>query len=189
MAVLSWLGRLRVGADDVVLNFPVNVQFDGYSCGYQSLSSILRYYEVDCEGAEVKELMGLTEDGSDEDGIRRVLRRQRLGWRTFETGTHRRLHGAIDRGHPVLVAVNNDNHWSVVFGYGPEHLFVMDPSIGRALRHLGKVQRDGFLSRWAGWGMEISPPSRTRRRVAPARESQKRATTRDRNRLPIQKVH
>ena len=86
-----------------------------------------------------------------------------------------RLRACIDDDHPVMVPVDNDHHWSVVYGYGDDAIYLMDPSL-KSFAYGGKRTTEDFLDRWDRWGIEISdpaledPPARPIVKRAPAKK-------------------
>ena len=73
-AVAKVRAYLAESGHDTVLNVHPRHQLDGYSCGLQSLASVLDYYDFDVDLDELVDDIGLTEDGCDENQIRRAIR-------------------------------------------------------------------------------------------------------------------
>lgn len=153
-------GRLRASGKDVVLPLRPRVQLDGYSCGMQSLAAILDYYGFEIDYDDLEATIGLTMVGSDENQLRAAIRAYGMKHRTWGRMSLNRLRTCIDRAHPVLVSVNAGRHWSVVYGYGDDSIYLMNPSLS-ALRHGGKRTEQAFAGYWDRWGIEaFEPPSR-----------------------------
>lgn len=160
------IGKLRRKEDDVVLDLKPRVQIDGHSCGMQSLAAILDYYGFSIDYDELEETIGLTEEGSDEDQLRSAIRAYGMKHKTWHRTSLDRLRACIDDEHPVLVPVNQDRHWCVVYGYGDGVVYLMNPSIS-AVKHGGKRSEKAFLNYWdSRWGIEVFTPPRKRRATA-----------------------
>lgn len=155
--VLNALGRMTGDPDDIVLDVEMNLQFDKYSCGLQSLAAVMGYYDMVDTRAELEDALGLTRDGCDQDQMRGALRCYGLRHRTMRRGSIKTLTKAIKRHHPVVVALDDDSHWGVVYGCGEGSIYLMDPSLGKALRFIGRSDADDFLDRWDGYGIEVMP--------------------------------
>lgn len=163
-------GRMRASDDDVVLSLRPRVQLDGYSCGMQSLAAILDYYGFEIDYLDLEATIGLTTAGSDEHQLRAAIRAYGMKHRTWGRMSLNRLRSCIDKKHPVLVSVNDDRHWSVVYGYGDDAIYLMNPSLS-ALRHGGKRTEQAFAEYWDRWGVEVfKSPRRETSKRAPRRE-------------------
>jgi len=149
------LNYISESSSDTVLNIHPRLQLDGYSCGLQSLASILDYYDYEVDLDELADDIGLTRDGCDEDQIRKAIRAYGLRYRTMNRAGMARLQGCIDRDHPVMVPINNNGHWAVFYGYGPSSVYLMDPKPQRAFTGAGQRSREAFRKIWNGWGLEI----------------------------------
>lgn len=155
-AVAHGVGRLRQSSDHMVLDVRPRLQVDGFSCGLQSLAAILDYHGFDVDLDELADDVGLTEDGCDENDMRKAIRAYGLKHRSMHRMSLRRLQTCIDDDEPVLVALNGGGHWSVAHGYGADCIYVMDPLPGRALVGGGRRSLDAFLESWDGWGIAVS---------------------------------
>lgn len=142
--------------DDVVLKgFKRLVQLDGYSCGAQSAHAVLRYFGVGRSLKRTARLIGCDSDGTDWAPMKRLFVKRRLGTHRMNRARKRDLKAAIDAGCPVLVAIDDEGHWAVVYGYGSGKVYLADPSLKRAK---GNVVFDwsDFKDRWDGWAAVIS---------------------------------
>jgi ABC-type bacteriocin/lantibiotic exporter with double-glycine peptidase domain len=142
----------------VLPGFPRSIQLDGYSCGAKSTYMILRYFDCRCTAASVEQCLRTTADGTSSSDIKRVLREHAL-----KTVVHIRMNlqglkSAIDAGSPVLVSLYHGEHYSVVYGYSPGYIFVMNPSLGK----MGSLKCAVGLAQWRGmfdgWGIIIKRP-------------------------------
>jgi ABC-type bacteriocin/lantibiotic exporter with double-glycine peptidase domain len=152
--LLRRLYSFAESSDDVVLNIKPFVQLDDYSCGVQSLSSVLEYFGNDVDEDEVAEAAGLSRDGVDEWGIRSAIRQYGLRHRTMRRMKLADIQRCIDKDQPIIVAPQ-DTHWSVIYGYGEDSIYVMDPSLKKAFYFAGRRELGRFLDNWNRWGIAV----------------------------------
>lgn len=82
----------------------------------------------------------------------RVLEEHGLTCRQFESGRRDTLRKAINAGAPVIVEVDGD-HVAVVYGYGPDDVYIADPAPNRRPR---VIQRWGdFMADWDKSGVVV----------------------------------
>jgi ABC-type bacteriocin/lantibiotic exporter with double-glycine peptidase domain len=135
-----------LSADSVVLKMKRSVQLDSYSCGAQSVYMILSYYDKDKTLNEIKESLNTTEsDGTDTKQILNYLVDNKLEVQINEKGAISSIQNAIDNGYPVLITVDDGDHWVVVYGYSNDGIFVVDSSRSRFLNQWGYGE---FIKRW-----------------------------------------
>ena len=70
--------------------------------------------------------------------------------------TIKHLKDAINAGCPVLNSIYDGRHYSVVYGYSSERIFVMNPSIGKMRSWSCAVMRGEFMNSWDRWGLVVS---------------------------------
>jgi ABC-type bacteriocin/lantibiotic exporter with double-glycine peptidase domain len=135
-----------LSADSVVLKMKRSVQLDSYSCGAQCVYMILSYYDKDKTPNEIKESLNTTEsDGTDTKQILNYLVDNKLEVQINEKGAISSIQNAIDNGYPVLITVDDGDHWVVVYGYSNDGIFVVDSSRSRFLNQWGYGE---FIKRW-----------------------------------------
>jgi predicted double-glycine peptidase len=128
----------------VLPSFPRSIQLDGYSCGAKSTYMVLRYFGCRCTAASVEQLLGTEEDGTSPADIKRVLRKHGLKIVVRARMNLRDLKAAINAGSPVLASLYRGEHYSVVYGYSPGHVFVMNSSLGK----MGSVRCAVRIADW-----------------------------------------
>ncbi len=146
--------------DAVILpNFPRSLQLDSYSCGAKSIYCILQYYDKQCTPDSVERLLKTDEDGTSVRDIKRVFRQYHLNCRTLKRPGLRDLKAAINNDCPVLITLNDGEHYSVVFGYTDSHIFVSNPSLN-ILTGYGSIRcvisNAEFKKIWDKWAVVIS---------------------------------
>ena len=127
-----------LSADSVVLKMKRSVQLDNNSCGAQSVYMILSYYNRDKTLNEIKESLNTTEtDGTDTKQILNYLISNGLEVHINDKGAISSIQAAIGDGFPVLITVDDGDHWAVVYGYSNDGIFVLDSSRSRFLNQWG----------------------------------------------------
>jgi len=135
-----------LSADSVVLKMKRSVQLDSYSCGAQSVYMILDYYNKDKTLNEIKESLNTNEsDGTDTKQLLNYLVSNGLDVQINTKGVISSIQAAIGNGYPVLIALDDSDHWAVVCGYSNDGIFVLDSSRSRLLNQWGYGE---FIKRW-----------------------------------------
>lgn len=153
---------LRARPGDIYLkDFSRKRQLDNYSCGFQCSMAVLDYYGVRIEAESVAARLKLTEDGLTPGPIRDLFRGMGFRVSSARKDIRKQLEGAIRRGAPMIVGVDpGDPHWAVLYGVGPQRVYIADPSFGRAPSAIATWAE--FRRRWDGSGIVIEP-SRSRK--------------------------
>ena len=145
---------------DTVLPFLRSVQPNDYSCGVHAVKSVFNYYGMEETPDVLEYYLGTdVEDGTNERQMARTIRFYGLGCRPLQfwgRASLDKLRDAIDDGQPVIVALDSDDHWGVVHGYGyskdDEYIYLMDPDPEIEDE---RFSAEEFLERWDGWGMRV----------------------------------
>jgi len=135
-----------LSADSVVLKMKRSIQLDSYSCGAQCVYMILNYYDKDKTLNEIKESLNTNEsDGTDTKQILDYLVSNGLDVQINNKSAVSSIQAAIGNGYPVLITVDDGDHWAVVYGYSNDGIFVLDSSRSRFLNQWGYGE---FIKRW-----------------------------------------
>jgi hypothetical protein len=146
-------GEEWLAEDAVILEkFDKSVQMDGYSCGVQCTYMILRYYGNTMSVGDVERALGTTRDGTDQHQIRSLLLREGLTPTRINLPNLRKVKQAIKEGYPVLVCVDQGDHWVVIYGYAKKVILTADPA-----RLRGAYDTREFTRRWDRWAMVVKP--------------------------------
>jgi ABC-type bacteriocin/lantibiotic exporter with double-glycine peptidase domain len=136
-------------------NYPVSVilpmrrvlQLDNYSCGLQSAYVILRYFGKVDSVDDVKYDGRLNiQKGIDTDYLLKILKTNGLVANINENATIDDITDALVEGNPILISIDNDEHWIVVYGFSEDRIFVLDSSLRSSVRCSWSVEE--FLKRW-----------------------------------------
>jgi predicted double-glycine peptidase len=135
-------------------------------CGPASVKIVLDYFGVDKSEAELAEMMGKTDLGTDERGI--VTAARSLGFEAVvkNESDFDDIQSWLDKKIPVIVdwftrgradypdSAIADGHYSVVAGLDSENIYLQDPELG-ALRTL---KREDFKKVWFDFSSEFIRP-------------------------------
>jgi hypothetical protein len=137
------------------------IQPDEYSCGPTCVfNALLLLGNADIRMGRIKRACGTRPStGTDENGLQRGLRR--LGYAGVENSWNRKSHGRQalawlreehSLGHPVIICVDQYEHWVLVAGSTQGSYFILDPKGNRHRATASSVSGTGLLRRW--WGMD-----------------------------------
>jgi predicted double-glycine peptidase len=152
------------GADPrVLLPVPGVRQHTAYACGAAALQAILAYYDIDVRQDVLIQKLGTNEhDGTKYWEIVRVAREYGLTPTTFLQMTREQMFSELDRGIPVLIAIQawiekgdprnladwkarkDDGHYVIAIGYDDKRIYFEDP----AMFGIGYIEFDEIEARW-----------------------------------------
>lgn len=137
-----------------VLNLPTSLQFTDYSCGVECVYAVLSFYGARTSRRTVARMLGVCRvDGVNEDSIMRVLEEFNLPHRVMEEGTIEELDAEVRARRPTIVALDEDDHWAVVYGTAPSFIMLMDPDPRRIFQT--SPTEEELYERWDGWGIVV----------------------------------
>ena len=172
--------QARIAARDpraVVLDLERQLQRNEYECGAAGPFAILRYHGKGRSLDATALAVGTTEeDGTSEGPILRLFRARGLRPIVKARATLRDVRAGIDAGAPVLVCVNQETHWSVVYGYSRDRIWLADPSAYQAFAREAITNAE-FRERWDNrWAVIVRAGPR-RRRAATVRTARRDPAT------------
>lgn len=125
-------------------------------CGPASLKIVLDYYGINKSEQELAKLMGKTDEGTDEQGFRKVAELLGLNIEVKNEANFSDIDMWLVKGAPVIVnwftrgradysdSDVADGHYSVVAGLDDDNIYLQDPEIGT----LRTLKRDDFMRVW-----------------------------------------
>lgn len=130
----------------VLLDMKRSVQLDSYSCGAQCVYMILQYYKIHKTLVEIlKGLNTSKRDGTDTEPILNFLKLNGLKASVNTNSGLSDIHSAIKSLNPVLISVDDGEHWVVIYGYNKEGFFILDPS-RKKIKNFWDMNK--FIKRW-----------------------------------------
>ena len=132
--------------DSVLLDMKRSVQLDSYSCGAQCVYMILEYNNIHKTLDQIlKGLNTSKRNGTDTGSILNYLRANGLRVAINKQSKITYIHSAIDNLDPILISVDEGEHWVVIYGYNKDGIFILDPS-RREVKNLWGMKK--FMRRW-----------------------------------------
>jgi ABC-type bacteriocin/lantibiotic exporter with double-glycine peptidase domain len=136
----------RRSPDSVLLDMKRSVQLDSYSCGAQCVYMILQYYKIHKTPAEIlKGLNTSKRDGTDTEPILNFLKFNGLKALVNINTELSDIHSAINSMNPILISVDEGEHWVVIYGYNKDGFFILDPS-RKEIKNFWGMKK--FMRRW-----------------------------------------
>ena len=137
--------RLHNGAT-LLVKINRSIQVDSFSCAVQAVYSILNYYNINRSHDEIASKLGTTEeDGTDTEPILNYLRSLKLKVIINEKATIDTIKESINKLSPVLITIDDWEHWVLIYGYSENRLFLLDSNKKRILNSIPHTE---FLQRW-----------------------------------------
>jgi ABC-type bacteriocin/lantibiotic exporter with double-glycine peptidase domain len=132
--------------DSVLLDMKRSIQLDAYSCAAQCVYVILEYYRINKTLVEIlKGLNTSKRDGTDTEPILNYLKSNGLKVSVNTNSRLSNIHSAINNRNPILISVDDGEHWVVIYGYNKDGIFILDPS-RREVKNLWHMKK--FVKRW-----------------------------------------
>ena len=142
-----------------LIRVPLVRQYTDFTCGAESLQSILGYYGQDYRGNKLaKALRTSPKDGTYNQDIVRVAVSNGYRAEKIEGMTFEQLKAFIDARTPVILAIQawstppvdwartwEDGHYVVAIGYDSANFYFMDPS---TIGNYTYIPADELLARW-----------------------------------------
>ena len=132
--------------DSVFLDMKRSIQLDSYSCAAQCVYTIMEYYKTPKTIDEIlKGLNTSKKDGTDTGPILNYLRSNGLNVIINESSKLSDIQSAIDSLNPILISVDDGEHWVVIYGYNKNGIFILDPA-RKEIKNFWDMKK--FMSRW-----------------------------------------
>ena len=166
----------------MIIDYPETRQTFNYDCGANALLSMLVYSGIEEREDRIASLAGTTKEGTEINGVLRVLSYYGLPFQVYCPMTLARLRGVLDAGYPVLMPIQayresnevyddlwDDGHWVVAIGYENDRIIFEDPSsfcrtwlAENELTHRWHDVNNG--TRVSGWGCVLQITGRYKSR-------------------------
>lgn len=136
-----------IDSSPILLDINKSVQLDRFSCGIHSAFMILNYFNKVKYLREINyNLEHLKKDGIDTEPLLKIIRNFNCSVKVNSNAFLSDITKSINDKNPILISVDDGEHWVVVYGYSMNSIFVLDPSPLSAIRCRWNVKT--FLKRW-----------------------------------------
>ncbi len=107
---------------------------------------VLSYYRIDLTHEQIESSLGTSkEDGTDTQPIINFLCANNLKVVINDRASIEDIEQSIEQGQPMLITIDNWEHWVIVYGYSQNRIFLMDSN---KKRFLNSMSRSEFEQRW-----------------------------------------
>ncbi len=143
------------GKGTYLQNCSRSIQPDNLSCGVHAVSSILKYYNKNVSTPDLIRLLGTNEEGTDTEPILNVLSMFNLEIEINEASSPGDIFDSVQNGYPMLITIDDWEHWIVIYGYSDTGIFLLDSNRKNLRCHWPMGH---FLERWDdNWIAVIKP--------------------------------
>jgi ABC-type bacteriocin/lantibiotic exporter with double-glycine peptidase domain len=148
--------RFYKGKGTYLKNCERSIQPDNLSCGVHAVNTILKYYNKNVATPDLIRLLGTNEDGTDTEPILNVLSGFNLNIEINETSSPKDIINSVRQGYPMLITIDDWEHWVVIYGYSDRGIFLLDSNRKNFHCHW---QYGQFLERWDDNWIAIVKPT------------------------------
>ena len=128
-------------------------QRDNYSCGVHSVKSIVDYCGKHYSLKYIKKMLKTTPDkGTNQTAIEKFFKRKNISYKINTYASLRDIEKELKATHPVLVALDECEHWVVIVGFSKTCLYILDSSNYIINKRISKQK---FLKYWDRWIMSV----------------------------------
>lgn len=113
-----------------------SIQLDSFSCGAYCAYMILRYYGRNLSIQKIKRKLKTNEDGTNEKALMKLFKKEDLTVLIKSKASRNDINKAINEDFPILISMNEGIHWSIIYGYTRDGVFVLDPALHHLLNEL-----------------------------------------------------
>lgn len=137
----------KLSADSIVLKgISRSIQLDRYSCAAQAVKSILDFYSKSLSAPEIIGLLGTdSKEGTDTDPILNLFRQLGFDFTIEENADLSAIRKYLTKGIPLLITVNDWEHWVVIYGISNDKVFLID---SHPLVIKTGIPIKNFIERW-----------------------------------------
>ncbi len=140
---------------DIIPGMRRSIQFDNYSCAAHSVSVITSHFNHPESLTAILRELGTDEDGTDTPEILKYFILAGFNVSVNTNANLEDIRRAVISGHPVIITINEWEHWIVIYGISKSRIFILDSNFKRILSCLSQNK---FTDLWDdNWIAVISP--------------------------------
>ena len=103
-----------------------SIQLNNYTCAPHSLLVILHYFNLKLSLNEIKTALQTGKEGTDTEPILDFLKKKGLTIKINEKATLLDIKNSIDQKNPLLITINNWEHWCIIYGYSSDSVLILN---------------------------------------------------------------
>jgi ABC-type bacteriocin/lantibiotic exporter with double-glycine peptidase domain len=103
-----------------------SIQLNSYTCAPHSLLVILQYFNLKIDLNEIKTALQTGKEGTDTEPILDFLRKKGLKIKINEKATLLDIKKSINQKNPLLITINNWEHWCIIYGYSCDGVLILN---------------------------------------------------------------
>lgn len=137
----------------IIPNIYKSIQRDSYSCGVHSVKSIIRYCDKSYSLKFIKRLLNTTvEKGTNQTSIENFFRKIGIRYKINTSASLKNIEEELVQMRPVLITVDDCEHWVVIYGYTNSYFYVLDSANYICNKRILKKRLNKW---WDHWMMSI----------------------------------
>lgn len=130
-----------------ILAIKKSMQLNRFSCGIHSAFMILSYYNKISNPNQIKyDMKLLKKEGIDTEPLLKIFKNFGCTVSVNIKANISDIAKSVNNGKPILISVDDGEHWVVIYGYSKSSIYVLDPSIFSSIKCRWEIKT--FLSRW-----------------------------------------
>ena len=137
----------------IIPNIKKSIQRDDYSCGVHSVKSITNYYDRHYSLQYIKKLLKTNkEHGTNQTAIENFFKKVGIAYKINTHASVADIENEINKLRPVLVALEDCEHWVVIIGYSENCFYILDSGSYIVNK---RIYKKTFRRYWDEWIMSI----------------------------------
>ena len=136
----------------------MKIQSDSFSCGIFAVLNAARALNISLSRRDVSKHSNTTQKGTNQKGILSALKNNCMSGKVINTSATdavEQMNMALAESKPVILCVDNENHWITIIGRLGRKYIVFDSEKtkqNRAEHGVHLVERKSLMKRWINKG-------------------------------------
>jgi len=130
-----------------------SIQRDSFSCGAHAVKAITNYAGKRYKITHIRKMLKTSEEnGTRQTAIENFFKKIGMSYKIITHAKTCDIESEIIKFNPVLVAIDNCEHWVVIYGYSKKCFYILD-SINYICNK--RISKKIFKKFWDGWIMSV----------------------------------
>ena len=118
---------------DIIPGMKRSIQFDRYSCAAHSVNVVINRFNYHQEFQTILNQLETDQDGTDTPEILRYLVSAGFKVSVNTNADLYDIRNAIINGYPVIITINEWEHWVTIYGISKSRVFMLDSNFKKLL--------------------------------------------------------